>query len=366
MSLFPGGAARAEVAEIALGEQFALSFLPMMYMEHGRLIEKHAVRLGLPEPKVGWVRLAGPATFNDAILSGAIQFSALGPPAAALMWDRTRGDVKALAGVCAYPLYLDTRSPGVRALKDFTEKDKIALTSVKISYQAILLQMHAETEFGPGQHTKIDPLTVSLANPDAMAALLGNTEITAHFGTSPFHETEIKDPADPHGHDPYDILGGRSTAVVLIGSERFRKANPKTFEAVRAALGEAIDQVNADKRAAAEVYLRMAGGRNTAAELEAIISHPDWVFTLAPQKIEKTVRFMNRIGQIRTPLKSWKDLFFPEAHGLPGDCSAVRQDGDDPRFGRVLVFDRSGAGRAETDGGTPSGRNACGSIPRLR
>jgi NitT/TauT family transport system substrate-binding protein len=314
-----GGPARAEVAEVTLGQQFALSFLPVMYMEHARLVEKHAVRLGLPEPKVSWVKLAGPANLNDAMISGAIQFAALGPPATALMWDRTRGDVKALAGICAYPLYLNTRSPGVKSLKDFTEKDKIALTSVKISFQAILLQMQAEKEFGQGQHTRIDPVTVSLANPDAMAALLGNTEVTAHFGTSPFHETEIKDPRVHTVMTSYDILGGPSTAALLIGSERFRRANPKTFEAVRAALKEAIDAVNADKAAAAALYLKLAGGRSTAAELEAILSHPDWEFTLAPRKIERTASFMNRIGLIKATPRSWKDLFFPEAHDLPGD-----------------------------------------------
>lgn len=291
----------------------------MMFMEQARLVEKHAVRLGLPEPKVTWVRLAGPANLNDAMISGAIQFSALGPPAAALMWDRTRGDVKGIAAICSYPLYLNTRSPNVKSLKDFTPNDKIALTSAKISFQAILLQMQAEKEFGPGQEYKIDPLTVSLANPDGMAALLSNTEVTAHFGTSPFHETEIKDPRIHTVMTSYDIVGGQSTAALLIGSERFRKANPKTFQSVQAALKEAIESLNADKKAAAELYVKLAGGKNTAAELEAVISNPNWAFTMTPQKMEKTVRFMKKLGAIKAPFESWKDMFFSEAHDLPGD-----------------------------------------------
>ncbi len=317
--MFLAGAARAEVAEIAFGQQYALSFLPIMYMEQARLVEKHALRLGLPEPKVTWIRLAGPANLNDAMISGAIQFAALGPPAAALMWDRTRGDVKGVAAICSYPLYLNTRTAGVNALKDFTDKDKIALTSVKISFQAILLQMQAQKEFGPGQHTKVDKLTVSLANPDGMAALLGNTEVTAHFTTSPFHETEMKDPRIRTVMTSYEIVGGQSTAAMVIASERFRKSNPKTFEAVGAALKESIDSLNSDKKAAAKLYLQLAGGRNTVEELEAVISNPNWTFTLTPQKVEKTVVFMNSIGLVKTPMKSWKDLFFPEVHNLPGD-----------------------------------------------
>ena len=82
---------------------------------------------------------------------------------------------------------------------------------------------------------------------------------------------------------------------------------------------EAIDYLNADKRRAAELYLKYVGGKNTVEELEAIISDPDWSYTLTPQKIGKTVQFMNKIGMVKTPVTDWKQLFFPEAHELPGD-----------------------------------------------
>ncbi len=310
---------RAEVTEVTLAQQFGISFLPMLYMEHARLIEKHAVRLGLPEPKVIWAKLAGPSNLNEGLIAGAIQFTALGVPSVGILWDKTRGDVKGIAAICSYPLYLNTRTPGVKSLKDFTEKDKIAVPSVKVSTQAIMLQMQAEKEFGPGQQFRIDSQTISLGHPDAMAAMLGNTEVTTHFASSPFHEVEKKDPRIHTVLKSYDILGGQASAAILISTERFRKANPKTFEAVRAATKESIDTLNADKRAAAELYLKLAGGKSTVAELEAIISDPDWAFTLTPQKVERTVQFMQKLGSIKTPIQSWKQLFFPEAHDLPGD-----------------------------------------------
>lgn len=311
--------ARAEVAEVTLGQQFGLSFLPMMYMEHARLIEKHAKALGLPEPKVTWAKLAGPSNLNEGLISGAIQFTALGTPSIGLLWDKTRGDVKGLVAICSYPLYLNTRTPNVKSLKDFGPTDKIAVPSVKVSTQAIMLQMQAEKEFGEGQQFRIDGNTVSLGHPDAMAALLGNTEVTAHFASSPFHEVEIKDPRIHTVMTSYEILGGMATAATLITSARFKTANPKTVQAVLNATREAIDYLNADKRRAAELYLKLAGGRNSVEELTAIISHPDWAYTLTPQKIGKTVQFMNKLGTVKTKVTDWKQLFFEEAHGLPGD-----------------------------------------------
>lgn len=311
--------ARAEVAEITLGQQFGLSFLPMMYMEDAGLVEKHAVALGLPKPSVVWAKLAGPSNLNEGLISGAIQFTALGTPSIGLLWDKTRGDVKGLAAICSYPLYLNTRSPNVRSLKDFGPSDKIAVPSVKVSTQAIMLQMEAEKEWGPGEQYRMDSQTISLGHPDAMAAMLGNTEVTAHFASSPFHEVERRDPRIHTVTTSYEILGGQATAATLITSERFRKANPKTVQAVLDATRESIEYLNADKHRAAEIYVRLAGGKTSVEEIQAIISDPAWAFTLTPQKIAKTVQFMNRLGTVKTPVTDWKQLFFPEAHELPGD-----------------------------------------------
>ena len=40
---------------------------------------------------------------------------------------------------------------------------------------------------------------------------------------------------------------------------------------------------------------------------------------LTPQKVGKTADFMYKIGTIKTKPASWKELFFPEVHGLAGD-----------------------------------------------
>ena len=131
-------AGRAEVSEIKVAQQYAASFLPLMIMERDKLVEKNAKALGLPELKVSWVQLGGPSVLNDGVISGAVQFIAVGPPSLITLWDKTRTSVqvKGVAAVATYPLYLNVRNPAIKTVADFSDKDKIALTSIKVSAQA--------------------------------------------------------------------------------------------------------------------------------------------------------------------------------------------------------------------------------------
>jgi len=313
----------AEVSELNVAQQYGVSFLPLMWMEHNKLIEKHARAQGLGDIKVNWAKLAGPAAMNDALLSGSLHFSSVGAPSLITLWGKTKGNigVMGVSALTTYPLYLNVRNPNVKSIKDFTDKDKIAVPAVKVSTQAIMLQMAAEKAFGEGNHYKLDSFTVTLSHPDGMAALMSNTGgVNAHFTTSPFHEQEMKVPGVRTLTTSYEILGGRATALVIVSSAKFREANPKTYNAFFAALKEAVDAVNRDKRAAAQRYLEWANDRkSTVDEVYAAISNPDYAFTLMPEKVFKTAEFMAKIGSVKDKPGSWKDMFFPEVHHLPGN-----------------------------------------------
>ena len=63
----------------------------------------------------------------------------------------------------------------------------------------------------------------------------------------------------------------------------------------------------------------MSGDKTPIEEVYAMMSDADFAYTLTPEKVGKTVQFLSRIGAVKTPVTSWKELFFPEAHNLPGD-----------------------------------------------
>jgi NitT/TauT family transport system substrate-binding protein len=318
-----GMPAYAELAEINVAQQYGVSFLPLMVMERDKLVEKHAKAAGLSDVKVNWVKVAGPSVMNDGVISGAIQFIAVGAPSLITLWDKTQSNVqvKGVSAMTTYPLYLNVRNPSLKSIRDFSDKDKIAVPSIKVSTQAIMLQMAAAKEFGDPNYARLDPWTVGLSHPDGLLAITNNSGgVDAHFTTSPFHEQEMKIPGMRTLTTSYEILGGPATAVVLAASTKYRDANPKSYKAFYDALKEAIDSINKDKRAAAKVYLEQAKDtKSTVDDIYGMISAADYAYTLTPQKVGKTADFMYKIGAIKTKPGSWKDFFFPEVQSLPGD-----------------------------------------------
>jgi NitT/TauT family transport system substrate-binding protein len=315
-------APRAELAEVTIAQQFGVAFLPFMLMERDHLIEKHAKAAGI-EVKINWQKVAGPSVINDGLLSGTVHFGAVGAPSLVTLWSKTKGNVgiKGIAAMTSYPLYFVTRNPDLKSLKDLSDKDKIAVPSVKISTQAIMLQMAAADLFGQANYQKFDEYTVSLSHPDAMVALMNNTGgVNAHFATSPFYEAEMKIPGARVLTTSYDILGGRASALVIITTTKFHNDNPKLYKAFLDAEKEAIDAINKDKRKAARDYLDIANDKkSTLDEIFNVINDKDYAYTLSPEKVFKTAVFMAKVGSIKEPPADIWDMFFPDIKGIPGD-----------------------------------------------
>jgi NitT/TauT family transport system substrate-binding protein len=308
------------MAEIKVAKQYGISYLPLMLMEDQKLIEKYAKAAGT-DVSVGWATFAGGNVMNDALLSNGLQFASGGVAPFLTLWSRTRGnlDVKAIGAINSMPLYLVTRNPSVKSLADFTEKDRIGLPAVKVSIQAITLQMACEKAFGAGQQSRLDPLTVTLSHPDAMQALLsGRSEVDAHFGSPPFQYQELRNAGMHRVVNSYDVLGGPATFNVVWTSSKFKADNPRLYEAFAKALDDAIAQINRDKRAAAEAYLRMSRDKDTLQDILSMLNDPEIVYTTTPENVMKYVDFMFKSGAIKVKPDGWKDLFFPDAHKLPG------------------------------------------------
>ncbi len=322
LALSPATPARAEVTEVVLGQQFGAFYVPMMAMERLKLIEKHLAVQGITGTKVSWIKLAGPSALTDTMLAGSTHFAGQGIPSLALLWDRTKGGigVKGVGNIVDGNLWLNTRNPNIKSIRDFTEKDRIAVPSLKVSGAAIYFQMQAEKEWGPGQHARLDHLMVAMSHPDAVAALLNPMhEVNAHFATVPFHGTEMQ--AGMHTvMTAYGVMGGQSGTLAFTTTETFRRENPKTYAAVAAAFDEAMAWVNADKRETVRLYREMANEKKLSEDdIYALVTAPDFAWTKVPHKVGATVDFMFRTGTLKSKPASWKDLYMPEVHGLDGD-----------------------------------------------
>lgn len=314
--------AAAEVSEVRLVRQFGIHYLPLIVMEEQKLVEKYAKANGIPELKVTWAQISGGASVNDALLSGAVEFSAGGVGPLIVLWDKSRGgkgDVKAIAAVSDVPMTLTTRNPDIKGIEDFTAKDKIALPAVKTSMQAVTLQMAAAKKWGPAEFERLDKFTVSMRHPDAAAAMLsGQGEIASHFTAAPYDFMELRAPGIRRILDSYDVFGGPATLILLYGTQKFVDENPAVTRSVMAAMGEAMELIAKDRRRAAQIYLDVTKEKISIDDLASMLNNPKVAFRLAPSATYPVAEFLHRIGRVKNKPASWKDLFFATAHGLQG------------------------------------------------
>jgi NitT/TauT family transport system substrate-binding protein len=314
--------AAAEATAIRLARQYGIGYLQMMVMENNRLIEKHAREQGLGDIAVSWSTFADGTVASDAILSGNLDYAAGGLGSFVTLWDRTRGSlgVRGVAALNSMPMLLNVRNPAIKSIRDFTEQDRIALAGVKVSSQATTLQLASAQAFGDDNWSRLDHLTVNMAHPIAQQVLLSNAgEVTAHFASPPFQYDELKRGGVHTVLNSYDVWGGPQTFVLVWTTSKFREQNPRLYAVFMSALAEATDFVVRDRRAAAEIYLRMTGDKNTSADdLARMLAEPQLRFTLTPENVVKFAAFKARIGNIKTAPDSWKDLFFPDIYPLRG------------------------------------------------
>lgn len=323
LALAPLLAAAPAQAEgvLRIAQQFGTLYTPFHVMKEKGLVEQHGKALGI-DIKVEWIQLSGGSAVNDALLAGNIDIASAGIGPFLTLWDKTRGTsnaVKIVGAFGAQPNYLLTNNPDVKTIKDFTEKDKIAMPVAGVSVQARILQLAAEQTFGPGNAKKLDALMVTLPHPDATAALLsGSTEITGYLSNAPFQNHALKDPKIHKVFSSYDIFGGPVTPTVAYATVKFRQDNPKTYKAFLEAFEEATKWVEQNKKEAADIYVKVEKSKLDPAFVAEVLSDPDTQYTLVPLGTLKFADFMNRIGAIKAKPTSFKDFTFEDLHSASG------------------------------------------------
>ena len=205
------GAARAETKQVRLAKQVGLASLTLLVMEHEKLLEKHLSAAGLKDSEVNWNSFGSGVLMNDGLLSGTLDFAAGGAIPLAVLWAKTVGTAHEVRGVCglnAIPMYLNTRNPAVKTLRDLPPESRIALPAIKVSIQAVALQMAVAKEWGEENYAKLDPQTVSMNGAVSYIALTsGAGEVDTRFGSAPYAQMELKKPGIRNIVHSYDTLG---------------------------------------------------------------------------------------------------------------------------------------------------------------
>jgi NitT/TauT family transport system substrate-binding protein len=309
------GAAQAEPAHISIGIQTGIAYVPLHVMAAQHLIEKQGKKLGLTLT-ADVKNLGQTGLVRDALIAGQIEFGVAGPPTLLTLYEKTRGAFRTADSVVAIPALLNTTNPKIRSVCDFSSGDKIALPTVKSSAQAVILQMASKARCGDAFRN--DRFTVSMPHPDGYNALMTGT-VSAHMTAPPYSTAEVRNGKGKVRQvlSSYDVMKSKATLLLLITSDAFRSANPRTYRAVREALEEAEIFVRTHPKAAAAIYMKAEKTRESESDIVAQLTSRDVVYGTTPQGLGQFARFMNEIGTLKK-LYGWQELCMPELRSRPG------------------------------------------------
>ena len=144
----------------------------------------------------------------------------------------------------------------MKTITDFTDQDKIALPAVKVSVQAMMLQMAAAKQWGQANYAKLDPITVGMSPPDATVALLERRRRHhQHVQRAAVPVSAARERRHPHVLNSYEVFGGPHTFTVAWTSSQFRTRTPRSTRRWSPPSQEATQMLNKDVKPAAQSWI---------------------------------------------------------------------------------------------------------------
>jgi NitT/TauT family transport system substrate-binding protein len=305
-------AAHAEPEEITLDIQNGSNYMGMIVMKN-MFWDAVAKQNGI-STKLNLNRVGGPSAAADRFLAGANQGMTISYPLIIKLHEKTKGDAKILVGNALVNMMLNVSDPSIKSAADFKEGNKIAVTTIETSIQAIASKKLAQKTFG--DTTKLDRFSVQMSHPDAYAALMVK-KITAHWATPPFAQMEIENKQNVTIARSFDLFGPHHLTALAV-SEKFCHKNPLTCKTIYDAYSQANAWIVADQERAANYFKANMPVKEDADDYLSQFKNKDLVFEVAPQGIMSFYRFLKEIKQTNVNLNSWKDITLPYVHNLKG------------------------------------------------
>lgn len=314
------GARGQAKTEVSISRQPGILYMPTHVIEKQKLIEKHAEKLGVTGVSTKWVNFSNGGAQQDALLSGSVDIINTGTGPLLVLWDKSRGRVKGICASSAQPALLLTRDPQIKTLKDYKEGDKIAVPTIRVSTQAILLQIAASQLFGPEKWNHFDAMTVQLGHPDALIAMKNQShEVKSHFAAPPFQFYEQQIPEVRVVASSADIMGSALSQGQIMTTTAFAESNPKLVQALRNAADEARAFIETSTPQAVEIYREVTGDKTPSEQILEMLKQPGMMeWNVFPQGTMKFADHLVRTGGIKTKPASWKDYYLPISHDLAG------------------------------------------------
>jgi NitT/TauT family transport system substrate-binding protein len=305
-----------EQVKIGVGSGFA--FLPLYICEDLKLIEKQA-KLAHLDVQARFQRFANSGELHDAIAKGQIDMGPFGTAPLIAAWQQTKGtpgEILAVSGITSLPLALLGNQASEHSIAELKPTDHIAVPT-STSPQIYLLEMQSEKTFG--RFDRLLGQIVVLSHQQSVAALVENTgQATAYFSSPPFTQLALRS-ANVHVLlSSSDVVNGKSSFLILGARRTYLEAHPQMAQVVERAIDEAARIIHDDPRRAAQIYLNHEPSVTfNGAAIETVVRDVKDEFGSPVYGVQTFADFMNRRGDLKTPLQSWKEIVAPAMLNSP-------------------------------------------------
>lgn len=297
VSVFGVSGCAKEENTFAIAQQFGIAYAPLNIMQQMGMLEEK-----LPDVEIRWVQFGGPTAIREAMLSKDVDFGFMGIGPVLVGIDNGM-EWKYATGISANQVALVTDDPEIHSLSDFTKEDRIAILSPGCT-QHILLGMLSQQQLGA--FDALDSQLVSMSHPDAMNALIANTEITAHFATPPYIQEELKEGMHIIA-DGEDIVGSSFTFISGVTTIEFYEENREIYDVFIETLNEAIDYINHNTEEAIAILAPMYG--ISEEELAEQMSYGGTIYNSDLVGVEPIKKAMYEMGYLKENY-DYKDIIF--------------------------------------------------------
>lgn len=293
--------AAAEDNTIRIAYQYGMAYAPMVVIQDQDLLTKHYGS----EVEADWQVMNSGAAINEAMTAGELDVACMG--IAPFVTGVSKGiEYKLFSAMSEQPMGLNTYREDITSLADFTAEDKIALVGYG-SIQHIMLGMACEEVLGDAH--ALDQNLMNMAHPDGMQALVSES-VAAHLTTAPYYNMELDEGKYHEIEEVADAFPDGCTIIVGAASNRLHDENPKMYEALAAAVREAIEYINDNPTETAEL-LREAEGVSLEV-MEGYLADERCNYAVAPQGVLEVAAFMERAEFAENVPTSYEEIYFAD------------------------------------------------------
>ncbi|MGA3037111.1 MAG: ABC transporter substrate-binding protein [Vulcanimicrobiaceae bacterium] len=287
---------------ITIAIQPGLGYGNLLVMKYRKLLEKK-----YPGTTFDWPILTNGDAIRDGIISGNIAIGSGGSGPFLIGWDRGVG-YKLIGGLNLMDLWLVTRNPAIKSLKDIKPGMTIGMPSPD-SIQAVALRLGAKQQLGNAK--AFDTNIIAIQHPLGLVALK-NGQLDAHLSSPPFQFEEVAD----GGRVVFRSwqATGRMTFNCVYTTDAFNNKYPEFVRYFSEQLNRATDYIRNSPGGYADILMQDSGGKVPAAQYLGWLREPGLEYSTVPHGFVKIAAFMKEIGMLKKA-PTIRDLELPLMNG---------------------------------------------------